>query len=287
MKTKLYVITTMSNMHVGNGEYNMGVIDNLVQRDVINEFPNINSSSLKGALREYFSSSANVNDDFVREVFGSSPKDKKEDMKQGSFRFFEANILSYPVRSDKAAYLRAVSQDVIKEMLLKIEAFGVEKKEINELVEALKALADLDISEGEPLVLDDQLAGAIVENFELRATFNGNFDRNKLASVIKIFGKHLVLLHNNDFSQLCGENRLPVVSRNYLESGESKNLWYEEVVPRLTQFYFIVIEDEQYETLFEEELFSSLVQIGGNSSIGYGFSKIQLLSSLNLENYEN
>ena len=75
MKTNLYVITTMSNMHVGSGEYNTGVIDNLVQRDVINEYPNINSSSLKGAIREYFDSCDDIEqkDDFVKTVFGSSP----------------------------------------------------------------------------------------------------------------------------------------------------------------------------------------------------------------------
>lgn len=285
MKTKLYVITTMSNMHVGSGEYNMGVIDNLVQRDVINAFPNINSSSLKGALREFFSSTEN--DAIVKEIFGSSPKDKKENMKQGSFRFFEANILSYPVRSDKAAYLRAVSHDVINEMLLKIEMFNVQKEELEDLVKALKALVEIDVSKGIPIVLNNQLEGAIVEDFELQATFNNAFDRSNLPLITKLFGKNVVLLHNDDFSELCGPNRLPVVSRNYLESGESKNLWYEEVVPRFTQFYFIVIEDEKNEEMFEEKLSSSLIQIGGNSSIGYGFSKIQLLSSLNLEIYEN
>ncbi|MDE5759515.1 MAG: hypothetical protein K2I11_00795, partial [Bacteroides sp.] len=78
MKTKMYVITTMSNLHVGSGEYNMGVIDNLVQRDVLNNYPNINSSSLKGALREYFESGVPAEvltsdrKSFVKEVFGSS-----------------------------------------------------------------------------------------------------------------------------------------------------------------------------------------------------------------------
>lgn len=289
MKTKLYVITTMSNMHVGSGEYNTGVIDNLVQRDLINQFPNVNSSSLKGALREFFDSCNDIKEKgaFIKDVFGSSPRDKSEDMQAGSFRFFEANILSYPVRSDKAAYLRAVSVDVIKEMIVRIKEFGITNEDVKQQVAALKSLSQIPVKEGCPIVLTAELAGAIIEEFDLIAQFNTTLPDTLKKQIIGMFGERIVLLHNADFARLCGCNRLPVVSRNYLESGKSENLWYEEVVPRLTQFYFIVIEDERYESEFDKNISSSLIQIGGNSSIGYGFSKIELFPSLNSECYEN
>ncbi len=35
MKTELYKITTLSNLHVGSGDINFDVIDNQVQRDAI------------------------------------------------------------------------------------------------------------------------------------------------------------------------------------------------------------------------------------------------------------
>ncbi len=54
MKTELYKIITLSNLHVGCGDINFDVIDNQVQRDPITQLPNINSSSLKGAFREHF-----------------------------------------------------------------------------------------------------------------------------------------------------------------------------------------------------------------------------------------
>ena len=59
MKTELYKITTLSNLHVGSGDINFDVIDNQVQRDSITNLPNINSSSLKGAFREHFSGDGN------------------------------------------------------------------------------------------------------------------------------------------------------------------------------------------------------------------------------------
>ena len=83
------------------------------------------------------------------------------------------------------------------------------------------------------------------------------------------------------------KNMLPVISRNYLESGESKNLWYEEVVPRLTQFYFPVMEEDRDADDFESKLSDSLIQFGGNASIGYGYSKIEPILLLNLKSYEN
>lgn len=284
MKTEFYVLTTMGNMHVGSGEYNVGVIDNLVQRDVINKFPNINSSSLKGAFREFFKSEKN--DDFIKRVFGSAPK-AQDDKASGSFRFFEANILSYPVRSNVVAYLRAVSIDVLKEFLLKIKMFQ-KQNDYKELVNVLNFLTGIDVKEKKPIVFNTKLDKAIVEDFELKAEiYSKDLDNTMRTALYKYFGKRVVLLHNNDFQRLCGENMLPVISRNYLESGESKNLWYEEVVPRLTQFYFPVMEEDRDANDFESKLSDSLIQFGGNASIGYGYSKIEPILLLNLKSYEN
>ena len=53
MKATLYTIECISNLHVGSGQDNDGVIDGLIQRDVVTDLPCINASSLKGALREH------------------------------------------------------------------------------------------------------------------------------------------------------------------------------------------------------------------------------------------
>ena len=56
----MYVINTLSNMHVGSGEVNYGVIDNLIQRDSVTNLHNINSSGLNAAIREYFKENENL-----------------------------------------------------------------------------------------------------------------------------------------------------------------------------------------------------------------------------------
>ncbi len=282
MKTKMYVITTVSNMHVGSGEYNVGVIDNLVQRDVVSGLPNINSSSLKGALREYFK--GNEDEKYIRDVFGSSPSDDK--MKQGSFRFFEAKLLSYPVRSDRSPYMRAVTPKIVEELLASIKNMDV--NEDADLIDALNALSKVDVEDSSPIVFNAELDGAVVEDFGLTARWDDEWlTSEQLEYLTRLFGGRLVLLHYKDFFTLCDNNHLPVISRNYLESGVSRNLWYEEVVPRFAQFYFPVMVDEDFEETFDSVLVDGLVQIGGNSTIGYGYSKINVLSKIDLSDYEN
>ena len=51
---KAYIIKTKTNLHAGSGDTNFGIVDNQVQRDTISNIPVINSSSLKGAIRDHF-----------------------------------------------------------------------------------------------------------------------------------------------------------------------------------------------------------------------------------------
>ena len=121
MKTKFFKIEALSNLHVGNGEINYELIDNLIQRDPVTELPNINSSSLKGALREFFKYK---NKGDVDMIFGSDPKDKKN-RKQGSIRFFEAELVAVPVRDDKVPYVMVTSDKTIESLKNRMESFGL------------------------------------------------------------------------------------------------------------------------------------------------------------------
>ena len=66
---------------------------------------------------------------------------------------------------------------------------------------------------------------------------------------------------------------LPVIARNFLDDGVSKNLWYEEVVPHGSVFCAVIITPGS-----EMELdFSEYIQVGGHASIGCGFMKFEQL----------
>lgn len=65
---------------------------------------------------------------------------------------------------------------------------------------------------------------------------------------------------------------LPVIARNQLENGISNNLWYEEIVPRETIFGWIIQSNGKHEQDFLKELGEdTIIQIGANATVGYGF----------------
>jgi CRISPR-associated protein Cmr4 len=296
----LYIISTLSNMHVGSGNVSFGVIDNLIQRDVISNHPNINASGLKGALREFFNhyypirNEKNIEDEKKRErfitcIFGSSPKEKEE-LKSGAFRFFDANLLSMPIRSNKTSYLMATCSDIINDILGKIDDFAV--ADIDEIKKVLSNLQN-KIPEKNVWVFDEKFNNCVLEDFDFNfTTIDKSIEfKDCLPLLEKLFGTPLVLLNNNDFQTICSDDYLPVIARNNLEDGKSQNLWYEQVLPRLSRLYCIIMKDTADSadiTFFDSKLNENIIQIGANASIGYGFCKMRLLSNLlKINNHEN
>lgn len=78
---------------------------------------------------------------------------------------------------------------------------------------------------------------------------------------------------DRDFVSLCSDDNLPIIARNVLDNGESKNLWYEQVVPAETVFYTII--DSKGDATLANKIGDkdALVQIGANATIGYGYCK--------------
>ncbi|MDO4691973.1 MAG: type III-B CRISPR module RAMP protein Cmr4 [Porphyromonadaceae bacterium] len=99
MKTAAYLIKCLTNLHVGIGGASYSVVDNCVQRDVTNGRPCIYSSSLKGALRQFFESSPNKGSLRIEDIFGGEGL-QQTNQHAGKFTFFQANLLAYPLRDD-------------------------------------------------------------------------------------------------------------------------------------------------------------------------------------------
>ncbi len=277
MKTELYTIETLSSLHVGAGDINFDVIDNQVQRDAITNLPNINSSSLKGAFREHFTQfdidGKKLDDSLmVKYIFGSD--NKVQDTQAGAYSFFEAQLLTRPVRSNEKPYFNATSPAVIKSLLEMLKSFGIEFD--SETAEELETLSELKPQRGEPMIFEN------IPNTRLEddvAKYE-NFDISKLE---KLLSRDIALFEDNAFAELD----LPVLARNALENGISKNLWYEEVVPKKSKFFFCIGKpnidnikpidyDDKikgFENRFKTE--GERVQFGANKSIGYGFSLVK------------
>jgi CRISPR-associated protein Cmr4 len=263
--TDLYFIQTLTNLHAGSGDSNYGIVDKEVQRDSIENIPVINASSMKGALREMVASrySEGHKSTNVEQIFGSDTSARVDDKekngaKPGSHYFFEARLLSLPVRSNVAPFFHATSPEILSAFISDCRNFNVNKEKVDALEKELNILISLKPEVGSPMIQSGQ--NVRLEDFTAIA-------ENKISN--PLFDGEIALFNHADLKELC--RRLPIIARNNLENGVSKNLWYEEVVPRQTRFYTFVSKPEKdanFET--ELEINKHSVQIGANATIGYG-----------------
>jgi CRISPR-associated protein Cmr4 len=91
-----YFIQCITNLHAGSGDANYGIIDKLVQRDTVYNYPTIHASSLKGALRQHFED-AQYSDVNIEQIFGKKTNDDDE-AESGNCNFLSADLVALPVR---------------------------------------------------------------------------------------------------------------------------------------------------------------------------------------------
>jgi CRISPR-associated protein Cmr4 len=247
-KSHAYLIECLSNLHVGSGDNNYGVIDKQVQRDTISNFPIIHSSGLKGALREYFDKMVKLAPEVVSKYFGSS-KNEQANQLQGALRFFEAHLLSVPVRSvsDNEVFFRATADSIV-------DYFNSLSVNLN-----CKSVIKFPVS---------------------TSTAQTEYEAAPLFAEIDFIGSKAVKFSTSQMNSVM--EHLPVIARNSLDNGVSENLWYEEVVPRESRFYFFVsVPSDMNDSYLEDinkNLHEKIVQIGGNATVGYGLCKITKMS---------
>lgn len=275
MNSNLYTIEAISNLHAGSGDVNYGVVDNLIQRDAITDLPVINSSSLKGAFREHCKTS--LREEEIAQLFGSDPK--SSDRKVGSYRFFDAYLLAMPVRSDKSPFLMATCPMILEAVLNKNELFNIGLS--NQMKNVLHKLISLKSTYQVPLVFCEDFKEASIEDLNEILTKYQKIEGIEYIGAL-MGNAPLVLVDDKEFRILCDNNHLPVIARNYLNNGKSENLFYEQVLPRLSRLYFILMHpDRNDHEKLNGTLKDTLVQIGANASVGYGYCKITPFDNLN------
>jgi len=268
---KILIIRNKTNMLVGSGKSNFGIVDQLVQRDVITGFPNINASGIKGAFKEFITNN-NSNAVNIKEIFGSEKGNN--DSQTGAYHFFNADLLSIPIRSNKTPFLNATCPLLICQFLEMCSHF--ESAIDEELKNDLEALSSLIVGDTNCFVFDELYKSATMEDEDIfsPATLHP-FDLS--AKLRNLLGGKLILVSDKIFKMLTSDLFLPVIPRNSL--GENKNLWYEQVIPRESRFFTFVYGEEQWAN-FYSNFDGKAVQIGSNATIGYGWCEIKNIDNL-------
>jgi CRISPR-associated protein Cmr4 len=260
--TQFFSINCRTHLHVGSGDSNYGVIDKLVQRDPANQSPCIFASSLKGAFREYFKEVKGVT--LTEDIFGKDERSK--------IIFHQAFIISIPARSNQYPYFSLTAPMAIDELKDQIELLG-KPNDIN-LINDLAAFKT-QMQQGKAIVFNKATTNLKIEDFDGDALVN-NTTYTIPDWITALFGERIVLVNDADYIEMCSDYRLPVIARNNLENGQSKNLWYEQIIPRESRFFFAVstLPNEACKEFFQEFISNKTIQIGANATIGYGVCTI-------------
>ena len=199
--------------------------------------------------------------DDVDVVFGADVKASAKT--KGSYRFHDANLLFFPVRSNKRAYYMATCPALLREAVRTLGLGGYD-------TESLNAVLDFDVDK---LYLRcGTNANLHIEDWELDMQIWPEDKRAVLSEFVNTWlpgEPGFLLLSDDKMAECAGEGNLPVIARNYLENGISKNLWYEELVPRHCIFYTLILADP-CNAEFDSFITSNIVQIGANETVGYG-----------------
>jgi CRISPR-associated protein Cmr4 len=280
---------TETPLHPGTGT-TTGVVDLPIQRERHTDFPNIQSSGIKGALREKAERLWEKTPEVVNVIFGPKNSDHA-----GSTGITDARILAFPVRSLSQVYVWVTCPEVLSRLKRDLALAKMCPAEIHDLNPAEeKAFVAEGSGLSTPLVLEELL-------FEVD---NSEADRMKklITEILKFMPekedvyahvreklqKHLVVIPNDDFRHIV-KTATQVSARIVLnERKTSENLWYEETLPSDSLFYVVVmaakprggngaLNDSNAVLSKLKEVAGEYLQIGGNETVGMGWCAVRFI----------
>ena len=300
---KPFFIITQTPLHVGSGQ-DLGIVDLPIQRERHTSFPKIESSSLKGSIREAFENitkeitidNKKINSSNIKEAISLVFGPEEGDAYQGALGFSDAKILLFPVKSMKGVFAWITCPKVItrfKEDLDLCKNLEVRKEYSFEnnsfpLKNTISNLGKLAIK-----------GKIILEEYAFSVTVNNNTKKfaEFLASLLGIeeIEDKLVVLSDDDFKDFVNLST-EVITRTKIdnETGTVQQgaLFTEEYLPAETVMYSLALaspifnenkgvfktKDEKEEELvmeFFEKGLPEVMQIGGNATIGKGIVRIK------------
>jgi CRISPR-associated protein Cmr4 len=302
----------LSGLHAGSGA-DLGVVDLPIQRERHSSLPKIESSGVKGCIREEFEQIKDgLPDDFVNIAFG--PEDNG-DKHSGAVAFTDARLLLFPVRSARGVFAYATCPYVLNR--LKTD-FALAKLEIQDFVPADTAQVS-----GKALFIPNNNK-VVLEEFTVTAK-QTEYAKNLSDSIVKwmrldgywaeMVKNNLIVLSDDDFADFT-KNNTEIITRVKIDNNTGTvakgALFTEELLPAETVLYSLVmtssifLSEEQkkdsytyleYKLECEKEnigegkyLITTIaekmpeyMQLGGDATIGKGLVRVTVGVELEVE----
>lgn len=250
----------VSGIHAGTGS-DLGLVDLPIQRERHSGLPKIESSGVKGCIREVFQEIANeqkeqkqqpgkLPSDFVTIAFGPDDDGSRH---AGSIAFTDARLLLFPVRSAKGIFAYATCPYILKRLAEDFALAGIAIDPFSESDRAQTSGDKLLVSKRG--IAGPQEHSAVLEEYSIPA--KQTLYAKTLADTIAIWLKfkapqedpkyiqdNLIILSDDDFRDFA-QNNTEIITRVKIDSatGTVANgaLFTEELLPAETVMYSLVM----------------------------------------------
>lgn len=283
-------IRNITPMHVGVGS-DLGIVDLPIQREKHTGYPKIESSGLKGCIREYFESNIKNDDDWVdvHKLFGYDDKSltryyddngesqdvdsskiemfqEKKGQFAGAVGFSDARILFFPVKSAKGVFAYVTCLGVLQKFLETVEICDCQAlDELSSLIEKLQTLEQSQVyCDKEKLVLDNKV---VLDEYVYQRSNNDQVNQifEQFAKIVGLDdskAKNMVIVHDDEFVDFV-TMYTEVITRtkisNQTGTVEGGALFNEEYLPSETIMYTLLLMTASFYT--EEEKCMTLKEV--------------------------
>jgi CRISPR-associated protein Cmr4 len=295
----LMFLYTETSLHAGSGT-SLGVVDLPIQREKYTDFPVIQASGIKGAMREWFefTFTDNTNKRKIELAFGPDKIGSEESGYAAAVSFTDARILLFPVRSLKGIFAYCTSPTVLERFRRDAQITGVSPSWTvstppNDQT-VLGVQNGSDVAAGDQVLLEeyafrfqaDPQVTEIAKSLSQTAFPNGSeylFWRDKVK-------KSLLVLPDNafrDFVKLSTEVQARIKIDNDKRTVVKGGLFYEEALLPDSLLYSVILahdplKDDRAELAnadavltFLHEINGKRLQLGGDATIGRGIVSVR------------
>jgi CRISPR-associated protein Cmr4 len=284
----LYAI---SPVHAGSGS-SMGVVDLPIQRERHTNWPHIQASGVKGAMRHHFEKfKSNITnpdqqaqlEQITEKIFGTDQYGDDGTL-PGAIAVSDAKLAAFPIRSSKSPFVWITCPAVLKRMLMDLALTG--RSQDPDLTipmprqgEAIVIAGGTTMKPGNDILLEDYQVVVSEVDFPLPD------------AMIPFFKKadRLLLVSDDVFNygvSHCTEIRTQIKIDDRTGTTVDGSLRYEEVLPADSLMYVVLfygstrdadttVPADMLITYLKDDVIKSHIQIGGDETLGYGLFQIE------------
>lgn len=284
----LYAI---SPVHAGSGS-SMGVVDLPIQRERHTNWPHIQSSGVKGAMRHHFEKfKSNITDpdqqkqidQITEKIFGTEDFEKTGTL-PGAIAVSDAKILAFPIRSSRSPFVWITSPALLRRLEMDLDLTGKSSRsestmQIPQLKEDEAIVISGNMKPNDEILLEDCQVTVSATSFELPAVARSLFRK----------GERLLLVSDQIFNygvSHCTEIRTQIKIDDRSGTTVDGSLRYEEVLPADTLMYVVMfygptrnsensIPADMLISFMKNDVIRSHIQIGGDETLGCGLFQIE------------